>query len=163
MFCIRTACKYVAFGCSEKRMKEKINSVFSTNFGEKIIKYKVSRKSVHRESSFSMRRVRMTDMTKLIVTVRNLEKAPNNKDVIEMIGSRRDYSGLCPVKDYFISGDEPRGSDITEFVSQSTRPCHFILLKRAATDCRIIHQPDSEAAISASVTVYGKWKTQSCS
>jgi len=76
-----------------------------------------------------------------------------------MIGSRRDYSGLCPVKDYFISSDEPQVSDTTEFVSQSTRPCYFILLKRAATHCRIIRQPDSVASISVPVTVYGEWET----
>jgi len=70
-----------------------------------------------------------------------------------------DYSGLCPVKDCFISGDEPQGSDTTKSVIRSTRPCYFILLKRAATGFRIIRQPDSAAAISASVTVYGKWKT----
>jgi hypothetical protein len=102
-------------------------------------------------------------MTKLIVTVRNLEKAPNNKYAIESRcddRKQKDYSGLCPVKDYFISGDKPQGSDTTEFVSQSTRHCYFILLKRAATRCRIIRQPDSAAAISASVTtVCGKWQT----
>lgn len=73
-----------------------------------------------------------------------------------MIGSRRDYSGLCPVKDYFMSGDEPQVSDTTEFVRQSTRPCYFILLKRAATHCRIIRQPGSAAAISASGTKHSR-------
>jgi hypothetical protein len=80
-----------------------------------------------------------------------------------MIGSRRDYSVLCPVKDYFISGDELKGSRTTEFVSRSTPLATSYYSNGQPRAERIIRQPDNAAAILASVTVHGKWQTQSCS
>jgi len=51
----------------------KENRIFSTGF-RKIFIYQITRKSVHREPSCSMRTDRRTDLTKLMVAIR-LKKA----------------------------------------------------------------------------------------
>ena len=58
--------------------------IFSTDF-QKILKYQISRKSVQREPSCSMRTDGQTDMTKVIAAFRNFANAPKMTDKVSVL------------------------------------------------------------------------------